>query len=134
MLRKGVKDTLTSVLAVAVHDKTQLQLSVALCKSILTCGKIRVLWKQCASEKWWELNVKQIALDYADVGTADGSPEETGEFDDDEEFKIGNDDAGAASNKNNSRWTSRVFAAECVRKILISSPLILNESGPGMYF
>ena len=76
-----------------------------------------------------------LILDRVDVGTADGSPEETaGDFDDDEEFKIGNDDAGAASNKNNSRWTSRVFAAECVRKILISSPLILNETGPGKRF
>ena len=68
------------------------------------------------------------------MGTGDGSPEEIlGDFDDDvEEFKIGNDDANAAAaNKNNSRWASRVFAAECVRKILITSPFVINETGAG---
>ena len=38
ILRKGIKDTLTSILAVTFHDKTQLQSAIALCKSILTCG------------------------------------------------------------------------------------------------
>jgi len=54
------------------------------------------------------------------------------EADDDvEEFKIGSDDANGTSNaKNYSRWTSRVFSAECVRKILISSPHITNKVGP----
>ena len=39
VLRKGVKDTLTSILTAATADKHELQIVISLCKSILTCGK-----------------------------------------------------------------------------------------------
>jgi hypothetical protein len=39
VLRKGVKDTLTSILTAATLDKVELQTVISLCKSILTCGK-----------------------------------------------------------------------------------------------
>lgn len=71
-------------------------------------------------------------LKYLDSG-ADGTVEDLNdEVDDDvEEFRInsGDDGNGLSNLKNYSRWTSRVFAAECVRKILISSPHITSKTG-----
>lgn len=39
ILRKGVKDTLISILTAATADKEELQIVISLCKSILTCGE-----------------------------------------------------------------------------------------------
>lgn len=70
-----------------------------------------------------------------DVGATDGTLEELGGDEDDaEDFKVVSDDTNGNMNpSNNSKWTTRVFAAECVRKILITSPFITNETGPGNY-
>ncbi len=61
--------------------------------------------------------------------------DEIGGEEDDEEFKVVSDENnGALNTGNTSKWTTRVFAAECVRKIMITSPHIKNETGPGKYF
>jgi hypothetical protein len=63
--------------------------------------------------------------------TTDGGLDEIGGEEDDEEFRVINDDTNGNNLSNNSKWTTRVFAAECVRKIIITSPYITNETGPG---
>lgn len=42
VLRKGVKDTLTSIITAATSDKQELQVVISLCKSILTCGNFSI--------------------------------------------------------------------------------------------
>jgi len=68
---------------------------------------------------------------FVDVGeTSESTGDDVGDFDDDvEEFKIGHEVNLAAVANNNSRWTTRVFAAQCVRKILIGSPHIATSNG-----
>jgi hypothetical protein len=40
ILRKGIMDTLASVMSSSIHNSDQLQSSIALCKSILTAGML----------------------------------------------------------------------------------------------
>ncbi|OXA59612.1 HEAT repeat-containing protein 5B isoform X2 [Folsomia candida] len=102
ILRKGVKDTLTNILISATADKQELQIVIALCKSILTC----------------------------DMASTDTGLDEIGGEEDDEEFKVSEENNSVLNQGNASKWTTRVFAAECVRKIMITSPYIKNETGP----
>ena len=41
VLRKGIMDTLASVMSSSIHDLDELQSSIALCKSILTAGVLK---------------------------------------------------------------------------------------------
>lgn len=67
-----------------------------------------------------------------DVGTDEPGLDDAGGDDDDEEFKVVSDERNNALNPAlSSKWTTRVFAAECVRKIMITSPHITKVNGPG---
>lgn len=41
LLLKGIKDTLTSILLIVIHNYSELQVAVSLCKAILTAG---IMW------------------------------------------------------------------------------------------
>lgn len=65
------------------------------------------------------------------MASTDTGLDEIGGEEDDEEFKVSEENNSVLNQGNASKWTTRVFAAECVRKIMITSPYIKNETGPG---
>ncbi|CAL8143424.1 unnamed protein product [Orchesella dallaii] len=121
VIRKGIRDTVTSIFsAAATQDKVQLQVCISLCKNILTCDS-------SASAVGASGGGGGGGSGLLDSGTPPDDSQDFGD-DDADALKLNDELNSAGSNRaQNSRWRSRTFAAECVRKLLITSPFILNS-------